>query len=398
MAAVLLTTSCSKDEDNNDAVKPDTTKQANTETEQQGVPFTIKVVTGKKLSKIGYEDKGATVQPSFTETDEGHLVLDIYNLSTKDAYGSLFLTDYTNGIFNGTLLTAPQNGEKVGARIVKTGNSDYSTESLTDLMEKCTHYFEGSFTYGSDNTVKLIDQNAYFEIFMSPLQHELSVKIDNYAEPYYLNDEGKIWIRVSAGIPFETNFYSKTTPEAGTIYSIDRSGYVDLGLSDGTLWADKNVGASTYDGAGNYYTFAEAQQLTDITLPTSGETDNSDFELLKTQCKWVYQNGGFYVFKSQQNADKGQSSTSFGMYSTVFDPYIFLPCAGEIRDGETAVTLKESYGFYWSATEKDATNAFCLATNATEMMEDYWITISSKLNNYKLDKFTVRSVLQKSKN
>lgn len=397
MAAVLLATSCSKDEDNNDAVKPDTTKQANTETEQQGVPFTIKVVTGKKLSKIGYEDKGATVQPSFSETDEGNLVLDIYNLSTKDAYGSLFLTDYTNGIFNGTLLTAPQDGEKVGAKIVKTGgsNSDFSTESLTDLMEKCTHRFEGSFTYGSENTVTLIDQNAYFEIFMSPLQNELSVKIDNFAEPYPLNNEGKIWIRVSAGISFETNFYSKTTPEAGTIYSIDRSGYVDLGLSDGTLWADKNVGASTYDGAGNYYTFAEAQQLTDITLPTSGETDNSDFELLKTQCKWVYQNGGFYVFKSQQNADKGQSSTSLGMYSTVFDPYIFLPCAGEIRDGETAVTYADTYGYYWSATEKDNSNAYCLAINYSDMMD--WITISSKLNNYKLDKFTIRSVLKKSK-
>lgn len=358
MAAVLLTTSCSKDEDNNDAVKPDTTKQANTETEQQGVPFTIKVVTGKKLSKIGYEDKGATVQPSFSETDEGNLVLDIYNLSTKDAYGSLFLTDYTNGIFNGTLLTAPQNGEKVGAKIVKTGgfNSDFSTESLTDLMEKCTHYFEGSFTYGSDNTVKLIDQNAYFEIFMSPLQHVLSVKIDGNEEPdYVLSDEGKIWIRVSAGIPFETNFYSKTTPEAGTIYSIDRSGYVDLGLSDGTLWADKNVGATTYDGIGNYYTWDDAVALNGITLPEYDE-DNAigDFYTLwdESFSSCEYDEEGKLlgiVFYKKKN----------GTYNKNNDPHIFLP-TGSFKIEDTSMETVYKGGFYWTQTERDDTEAYRL--------------------------------------
>lgn len=350
MAAVLLATSCSKDEDNNDAVKPDTTKQANTETEQQGVPFTIKVVTGKKLSKIGYEDKGATVQPSFSESDEDNLVLDIYNLSTKESYGGLFLKDYTNGIFNGTLTTAPQNGEKVGAKIVKTGgfNSDYSTESLTDLMEKCTHRFEGSFKYGSDNTVTLIDQNAYFEIFMSPLQHELSVKIDNYAEPYYLNDEGKIWIRVSAGIPFGTNFYSKTSPEAGTIYSIDRSGYVDLGLPNGTLWADKNVGATKIEDLGDKKDWNYAQTHTgtptkeDIANITKFEYDSYTYSYIK-YCQWEYTDNynsqhGWIVYKV-----KPKGST----YNVSDDTHIFLP----IEYDENA--LGEAGAMYWSSNYDD---------------------------------------------
>ena len=392
MAAVLLTTSCSKDEDNYDAVKPDTTKQANTETEQQGVPFTIKVVTGQKLTKIGYKDQGATVQPSFSESDVDNLIMQLSPASdpTSMSYGYLTLSNI-NGTFTGSLYPEPENGTEILAELLNGSNGydESSTISLTDLMENCQHKYEGKFTYGSDDQVMLTDQNAYFEIIMSPLQRKLSAKMYNEEKTIDVNTEnGKVWIVVEKGFSFETNFYSKeaTNVKAGEIYTIDRSGYVDLGLPNGTLWADKNVGATTYDGAGDYYTFEEAQQLTDITLPTSGETDDSDFELLKTQCKWVYQNGGFYVFKSQ-NDDS---------YSTDDDPYIFLPCAGEIRNGETSVTFKGSHGFYWSGSEKDNSNAYCLAINYEEMMD--WITISSKLNNYKLDKFTIRSVLKKSNN
>lgn len=396
MAAVLLTTSCSKDEDNNDAVKPDTTKQANTETEQQGVPFTIKVVTGKKLSKIAYEDKGATVQPSFSESDVDNLIMFLSPAKdpTSMSYGNLTLKN-VNGTFKGELWPEPEEGTEILVELYAgDGYDESSTESLTDLMEKCQHKYEGKFTYGSGNEVKLTDQNAYFEIFMSPLQHKLSAKMYNEEKTFDVNTEnGKVWIVVEKGFSFETNFYSKKSPEAGTIYTIDRSGYVDLGLPNGTLWADKNVGATTYDDADDYYTFEEAQKLKDITLPTSGE--NSDFELLKTQCTWVYQDGGFYVFKSQKDGDKGQSSTSFGSYSTDYHPYIFLPCAGEVRNGETSITLKGSYGFYWSGSAKDDYNAYCLAINYSDMME--YITISSNLNNDKLDKFTIRSVLQKSK-
>ena len=391
MAAVLLATSCSKDEDNNDAVKPDTTKQTNTKTEQQGVPFTIKVVTGKKLSKIRYEDKGATVQPSFSESDVDNLVLDIYNLSTKESYGGLFLKDYTNGIFNGTLTTAPQNGEKVGAKIVKTGgfNSDYSTISLTDLMEKCTHRFDGSFKYGSDNTVTLIDQNAYFEIFMSPLQHELSVKIDNSAESYPLNDEGKIWIRVSAGIHFETNFYSKTSPEAGTIYSIDRSGYVDLGLSNSALWADKNVGATTYDGAGDYYNYNDGE-LSSLSLPTGNGANDADFTILKNECTWKF------VFDENDNSIiKGFNVFKKNASNPDYDPHIFLPAAG-CKNSTDVLNYAGEVGFYWSGS-LGMFDRYALKVDNSWGNRDEDMCIDDDYYSY-TNKYTVRTVLHKSNN
>jgi len=402
MAAVLLATSCSKDEDNNDAVKPDTTKQANTETEQQGVPFTIKVVTGKKLSKIGYEDKGATVQPSFTESDVDNLIMQLSPASdpTSMSYGYLTLSNI-DGTFTGSLYPEPENGTEILAELLNGSNGydESSTISLTDLMENCQHKYEGKFTYGSDDKVMLTDQNAYFEIIMSPLQRKLSAKMYNEEKTFDVNTEnGKVWIVVEKGFSFETNFYSKAAADvkAGEIYTIDRSGYVDLGLPNGTLWADKNVGATTYDGVGDYYTFDEANAIAGITLPTGGETDESDMNILVTKCKWVYSisDKGFYVSKAKSETDQGTKSTSSDSYSTD-DPYIFLPCAGEIRDGETAVTYADTYGYYWSATEKDNSNAYCLAINYSDMMD--WITISSKLNNYKLDKFTIRSVLKKSK-
>ena len=391
MAAVLLTTSCSKDEDNNDAVKPDTTKQANTETEQQGVPFTIKVVTGKKLSKIAYEDKGAIVQPSFTKTDENSIYLDIYNLSTKTTYFSVPLTDYTTGTFSGNITTEPTIGENVGARITKTGGfgSDYSTESLTDLMEKCTHRFEGSFKYGSDNTVTLIDQNAYFEIFMSPLQHELSVKIDNSAESYPLNDEGKIWIRVSAGIHFETNFYSKTSPEAGTIYSIDRSGYVDLGLSNSALWADKNVGATTYDGAGDYYNYNDGE-LSSLSLPTGNGANDADFTILKNECTWKF------VFDENDNSIiKGFNVFKKNASNPDYDPHIFLPAAG-CKNSTDVLNYAGEVGFYWSGS-LGMFDRYALKVDNSWGNRDEDMCIDDDYYSY-TNKYTVRTVLHKSNN
>lgn len=361
MAAVLLATSCSKDEDNNDAVKPDTTKQANTETEQQGVPFTIKVVTGKKLSKIGYEDKGATVQPSFSESDVDNLEMKLSPASdpTSMFYGYLTLKN-VNGTFKGELWPEPEEGTEILVELYAGENKkESSTESLTDLMENCQHKYKGTFTYGSDDKVMLTDQNAYFEIFMSPLQHKLFATMYDEDKTFEVNkNNGKVWIVVEKGHSFKTNFYSKAAADvkAGEIYTIDRSGYVDLGLSDGTLWADKNVGATSYDGAGNYYTWNEAVALNGITLPEYDQDQNiGDFRTLWDECSNynVQSNSkiqSFYFFHKNCSSTKDRKT----------DPYIILP-AGSLQNAEgTLESEHQGEGCYWTKTAKSTEEAYRL--------------------------------------
>ncbi|MBR4440780.1 MAG: hypothetical protein IKS00_04430 [Bacteroidales bacterium] len=47
----MLATSCSKDDDNN-AVNPKSNKS-----EQEGIPFTLRVNTGTTLKKVGYAEE-----------------------------------------------------------------------------------------------------------------------------------------------------------------------------------------------------------------------------------------------------------------------------------------------------------------------------------------------------
>ena len=71
-AAVLLATSCSKDNDGDNSIATDPvveTQNFASPTESTAIPFTIKVVTGGSLSKIGYNDDGGKVQPSFSDGD-----------------------------------------------------------------------------------------------------------------------------------------------------------------------------------------------------------------------------------------------------------------------------------------------------------------------------------------
>ncbi len=64
------------------------------------------------------------------------------------------------------------------------------------------------------------------------------------------------------------------------------AGYVDLGLSSGTLWAEYNVGASSEWDYGYYFTFKEAKKMN---APKIGE-----FEELINECKWTWITGKGY--------------------------------------------------------------------------------------------------------
>jgi len=151
---------------------------------------------------------------------------------------------------------------------------------------------------------------------------------------------------------------------------------VDLGLPSGTLWANKNIGAKTTSGFGDYYAWGEVKTKSDYVLQTysqpakpnvkllSAECDaatvklgnewtmptKSDFDELKKYCKWTEKRVGRTVCFEI----RGRNGNS-----------ILLPKAG--RAIGKRVVSRNVCGFYWSRSlERNESNkqecglAYCL--------------------------------------
>ena len=149
-------------------------------------------------------------------------------------------------------------------------------------------------------------------------------------------------------------------------------GYVDLGLPSGTLWATKNVGATSPEEFGDYYAWGETEpkvnysqsqyhyEDTQETLPLGNDAANvnwgngwvmpsaSEFEELINYCQWIWSEGynnstikGYIVYRRSEE----QNHT----YNTASDAHIFLPAAG-VRNGSEDPAGQNVYCYYLSAT------------------------------------------------
>ena len=114
--------------------------------------------------------------------------------------------------------------------------------------------------------------------------------------------------------------------------------YVDLGLPSGTKWNSANE-TGGYNG---FYTFDEADSTFGDKLPTKEQ-----FEELKENCTWVWQdNGGYKV--------TGQNGNS-----------IVLPASGyRSCDGNVG---NVGNGRYWSSTPHDSESAWYLNFYSSEV-------------------------------
>lgn len=134
---------------------------------------------------------------------------------------------------------------------------------------------------------------------------------------------------------------------------------IDLGLSSGTLWADRNVGADKPEDYGDYFRFGEITPFTEdspeyeydgsMESIAGTEHDAATFHFghnchtptfdqineLFDECewKWTLFNGvnGFRVTGPNGNS-------------------IFLPAAGYRNYSSGTLSNVGSYGYYWSAT------------------------------------------------
>lgn len=115
----------------------------------------------------------------------------------------------------------------------------------------------------------------------------------------------------------------------------DNGSYIDLGLPSGTLWKSANENG--------FFSFDEARKSFHKHLPTKEQ-----YEELVNQCRWRWD--------GQRHVVTGPNGAT-----------IFLPASGYYNeDGEHFNNVNHNLGCYWTATPKEADNAYCLEINSRQ--------------------------------
>ena len=134
---------------------------------------------------------------------------------------------------------------------------------------------------------------------------------------------------------------------------------IDLGLPSGTLWADRNVGASSPEGYGDYFRFGETTPFTEnspeyVYNNINESIAGTDKDVATTILGKKFRMPTFEQIKelielclrqwTQVNGVNGIKVTGPNSNS------IFLPAAGCRYYSGGSLNIVGSYGYYWSAS------------------------------------------------
>ena len=340
LVAMIVWTACSKGDDNDNNLPDD---GRNATVILQDVAYTLTVECDGSIYRVDsteYEEI-SVMTPKFTEEDVAKPL--VMTVTGENVSGTLTLKNI-DGVFSGTL-QAP-----VGASdsLLLTGvvevpaadvDASWSNVSLDSLVQKCGHRYTAKFYYKNTEPARLVDSKAYFEFIMSPCQRGLQVNNDRY----YMSADGRLWLALEAPAAVLTNFYriASNNVKGGNLYTIDRDGFVDLGLRN-VLWSDKNVGAENIWDSGDYYYWDEAMTCISapLELPRSGESsvDGNDCEDL-----WR-----LYYYWDEYNGHQGMKYVATG-WEHDREPFVFFPAAGGKVAG--GINYFNEYGLYWSCND-----------------------------------------------
>ncbi len=223
--AVLLATSCSKDDNNTNEVVNNGQETVQTKT----LPISI-TVNQKGLSKLSCANStGVDLQPLFETSDK----LAIYNGETfltdlvikegsisQDGKSATFEGEITaEGIVDGTELIA-----KIGTPLTDA----ITATSREDAVQRGCYQISEPFVYSKDgNSIALEEQNSYIEVVWTNKGNasvEFTVN-DSKTVTLQLNEQGQGWIVVPAGTTFTCaalGLTSEITTVAANIYGINR--------------------------------------------------------------------------------------------------------------------------------------------------------------------------------
>lgn len=224
---------------------------------------------------------------------------------------------------------------KTQASIKKIYSPDSYTYAIT--LSRGTKYI--NFNFSVDNEIRIGESDVYFlsstksdngcyalEFLISRSGDTLSVSDISIVETESTSGSGQ-WVFVKAVLDINTNKKTSTI--------IDNSGhnYVDLGLPSGTLWADKNIGASSQTDMGTVYTSGNRLDKKPEELwggswhtPTVAQIEelfeNTTVEFISGDCcKFTGPNGNYIILPK---SDVYPSGGYYGHYiSRDFEHYDF---------------------------------------------------------------------------
>jgi len=199
--------------------------------------------------------------------------------------------------------------------------------------------------------------------------HSIRTTLDKVAKDYCTtSEERKIVKEISMRLfqtqilPLAEELTAELVKKAKNLVESNTTSVVqliDLGLSSGTLWADRNIGADAPEKAGDYFRFGETTPFTedspeyvynDINESIAGTDRDAatvilgknyrmpTFEQIKElldECKWKW---------TKQNDVKGMKVTGPNGNS------IFFPASGYRSISSGALSYVGSYGYCWSAS------------------------------------------------
>ena len=402
MAAILLATSCSKDDGGNSVI--DNVVAPQEEPIQEVVETSIRktiTITGKvrqaSLSKVGVDGKKLTFDGTevfnFSNGKEGDEAIS-GTIKIKSSEGDYEASFPLNDALTSSSFTATLNEHKPG--VVDAG------EKLADAVKAACYAIDFTVLKNDDGVYKMKSGDA----------SDIVVNI----ESAFIHPTANGWITVSGRsyYVYANKYYvvsnkskmgAKGEITAGKIYNVSSpasektvpDGYVDLGIIVGekkVFWAEKNVGAKEAwdsgdyyawgeiepyysnlnpltwkDGKSNGYAWASYQFSSDGTTFTkyTGSDDKSVLESeddaatktfdkassMPTQAEWkalARTSNCTWVWTSEYNGNKNAGYIVYAGTGehTLFDAHIFLPFAGFRKDCE--LQLEGNAGFYWSSS------------------------------------------------
>jgi len=322
-AALMLATSCSKDDsENNVEPQPVNTEVVNNATPlvvEKTYPITVKATKKTSVSKISLGDNG---------TDECFEIGDKLVL-TWGADGSVELelidgAGSTSATFSGEIPESA-NGQSITAHIGSpiTAASRLGYASLTAAVHNCCYLVSNDFTYTAGEDIApltLDDQNSYLHFQLAETQTKFDLNIDGNTFTFSDFSNHEIWIAVPGGKTIKGNMISTGGKEleSAKVYTVDRTDVVDLGLS--VLWCTSNATSNNinYTEASSKYETADAKGNR---LPT--EEEYQALRAVTPKGGWTQEVNPYgYIFSNDHGS-------------------VFFPALG--RNNEEV----NSYGNYW---------------------------------------------------
>jgi hypothetical protein len=159
--AVMLATSCSKDENNNSENTPETTEVVNKKGIVQ-IPFSVGIANAKSLSKVAFSENGATI--NFENDDVENVKLTV---TGEGVSGDLNLVNENGYKFSGTLSVEADketafttDGIDLQGTFTQNKGDQTSNTNFEELLNNCAHTYNTTFK-SNDESLELIDQNFY---------------------------------------------------------------------------------------------------------------------------------------------------------------------------------------------------------------------------------------------